>query len=168
MCVWWRATERIFVVAPGIQLQLVGQMASPKQIRGALRSFLGTYTSRYSAFDRFWLFGFIVGRVSDLRIDLMCPLAIVNESAPLAAAREVARAKFQEQLVKNGVAASVASAWLLIEVSPTGAEVRPHWRNAQPVRFTVEASSIKGVIVSESVVIQVAPHDPRFEQQSDH
>jgi hypothetical protein len=33
-------------------------MVTPRAIRGMLRNFLGTYTSQYSDYKGYWLFGF--------------------------------------------------------------------------------------------------------------
>ena len=50
-------------------------MAKRRAIRGVLGNFLGTFTSRYSDYDGYWLFGFLVADLKDLRIDLLLSLA---------------------------------------------------------------------------------------------
>ena len=49
-------------------------------IKGVLHNFIGTYTSRYSDYDGYWLFGMVVRDVAELRIDLLYPN--VNATAP--------------------------------------------------------------------------------------
>ena len=46
-------------------------MASRRVIKGVLGNFLGTYVSRYSDYDGYWLFGFLVGDLGELRINLL-------------------------------------------------------------------------------------------------
>jgi hypothetical protein len=40
-------------------------------IKSVLHNFLGTYTSRYSDFNGYWLFGFLVGDISQVAVDLL-------------------------------------------------------------------------------------------------
>ena len=141
-------------------------MAKPRAIRGALRSFLGTFTSRYSQFNRYWLFGFVLKHGDRFDIDLMSSDLEPADPKPVAAARALARLRFREQMAKNRVKESVVAASLSIEVAPEGVAVVPHWRNAKPVRFTVEARSKGGESISASSIVQVAPHNPFFEMQS--
>ena len=44
-----------------------GEVSMPRRrtIKGVLDNFLGTYTSRYSDYDGYWLFGMVVGEVTD-------------------------------------------------------------------------------------------------------
>jgi hypothetical protein len=47
-------------------------MMKPRRIiKGVLHNFLGTYTSRYSDYDGYWLFGMLVRDVEELSIDLL-------------------------------------------------------------------------------------------------
>jgi hypothetical protein len=71
-----------------------------RNLKGVLAGFLGTYTSRYSDYQGFWLFGFIVGLPNPLEIDLLG----VQENAlsPEDMAGDLARVKFREQLRKHG------------------------------------------------------------------
>ncbi len=48
-------------------------MACRNAIRGALNGFLGTYTSRYSDFGGYWLFGLVANELRQLQIDLLAP-----------------------------------------------------------------------------------------------
>jgi hypothetical protein len=46
------------------------RMPGRRSITGVLCGFLGTYTSRYSDFDGYWIFGFLVAQVVDVKFDL--------------------------------------------------------------------------------------------------
>jgi hypothetical protein len=84
-----------------------------RNLKGVLAGFLGTYTSRYSDYQGFWLFGFIVGLPNPLEIDLLG----VQENAlsPEDMAGDLARVKFREQLRSTALSfrPSVALGWLL-------------------------------------------------------
>lgn len=74
-------------------------MPGRRSITGVLYGFPGTYTSRYSDLDGYWLFGFLVPEVVDVNFDLMGDRAI-SVASPLAFAETLARAKFKEQMGK--------------------------------------------------------------------
>src|SRR5262245_28787953 len=89
-------------------------MATRKAVRGVLGNFLGTYTSRYSDSDGYWLFGFLVADLGELRIDLLAPPASDSEG-PLGLAVRSAAAKFADQMQKAGlVCPQIQEAWLTI------------------------------------------------------
>ncbi len=75
-------------------------MMRRRTINGVLHNFLGTYTSRYSDYDGYWLFGLLVGEVGELKIDLLSPTVGTTTSAPVAAVIELAVRKFREQMEK--------------------------------------------------------------------
>ncbi len=72
-------------------------MATRRTMRGVLGNFLGTYTSRYSDFDGYWLFGFLVSDLGEFRIDLLAPNP-GEPNTPLAVAVQLAAAKFDDQM----------------------------------------------------------------------
>src|SRR4051794_17775759 len=89
-------------------------MATRKVIRGVLSNFLSTYVSRYSDYDGYWLFGFLVSDLGELRIDLLVPI-VGDPDTPLGAAIRSAAAKFADQAGKAGLTRSqVRDAWLAI------------------------------------------------------
>src|SRR5688572_18734716 len=93
-------------------------MATRRAIRGVLGNFLGTYTSRYSDYGGYWLFGFLVADLGELRIDLLAPPPGESD-APLGVAARSAAAKFADQLRHAGLARSqVREAWLTIRKLP--------------------------------------------------
>lgn len=46
-------------------------MPTQRAIRGVLGNFLGTYTSRYSEHDGYWLFGLVVAELGELEVNLL-------------------------------------------------------------------------------------------------
>lgn len=142
-------------------------MPTRNALRGVLAGFLGTFTSRYSDYDGYWLFGFLVLE-SEIIIDLLGD-ASDDASPPLRAARELARMKFREQLGKSGLPRStVQRASLYVERPPTPEEgLAGNWRRSGfGVRFRAIAVADNGRSYQREEVVFVAPHDPRFESRS--
>jgi len=75
-------------------------MPTRNALRGVLAGFLGTFTSRYSDFDGYWLLGFLV-KEREIVIDLLADPS--DDSSPVSAARHLAAVKFGEQLQKSGL-----------------------------------------------------------------
>ena len=46
-------------------------MASRSVIKSVLWNFLGTYMSRYSDYDGYWLFGFLIEDMGELEINIL-------------------------------------------------------------------------------------------------
>jgi len=73
-------------------------------IKSVLNNFLGTYTSRYSDFGGFWLFGSLVAVTRELNIDLLGPLRDpTSEDSIEVIASRLARQKFRQQMKKSGL-----------------------------------------------------------------
>jgi hypothetical protein len=81
-------------------------MASRKTMKGILQNFLGTYTSRYSDYNGYCLFGMFVSDLDELKINLLATENIAGESKPMTIARQLAVTKFNEQANKVGLAVS--------------------------------------------------------------
>ena len=142
-------------------------MATRRVIRGVLGNFLGTYTSRYSDHDGYWLFGFLVADLGELMINLLGQ----DESTPtsaVSAAISSAVTKFDEQRRKADLAlAHIREAWLTIQ-RLSGEEngwVNNHWSSGFGVRFTVAAVMDNGRGYKHGKVVFVAPHNPEFESR---
>ena len=87
-----------------------------------LGNFLGTYTSRYSDYEGYWLFGFLVRDLCELKINLWEPTTIETLS-PLTMAKQSAQVKFKDQLRTAGLDQSqVRDAWLTIRTRPDPVE----------------------------------------------
>ena len=61
-------------------------MTTRKAMKGVLDGFLGTYMSRYSHYEGYWLFGFLICDLPCLRVDLLSDGARADETAPEALA----------------------------------------------------------------------------------
>jgi hypothetical protein len=136
-------------------------------MNGVLAGFLDTYTSRYSDFEGYWIFGFIVETIEVLEIDLLAKPT--SAAGAIAAAENLARAKFCEQLRKHGFATSAASAGNL-RISPGVDEVErlagDLRRSGRDLTFHASVLSDTGTRYTRAKVVFVASHDPRFEQRS--
>jgi hypothetical protein len=143
-------------------------------IVSAIHNFLGTYTSRYSSYDRFWLFGFLVAPTLELDAPLQVELMAADGStdAPLTPARRaatLARARWGEQLAKARVArALVAQAALTLRVaSEHGRVILPEdGREAVALAFEVVVVAASGRVYRGARTVWVAPHDPSRERRS--
>jgi hypothetical protein len=148
-------------------------MASRKLMKGILRGFLGTYTSRYSEFDRYWLFGFIVAALGEWTIDLLdCPVASVVPD-PADTVRGLAANKFRDQMSKAGLQfEAVRSATLSIQRGeprrcslymvgyPGIQESRTVEVSGFDVTFSAQAVMDSGRVYEACERVFVAPQDP--------
>jgi hypothetical protein len=133
-----------------------------------LWNFLGTYCSRYSDMHGYWLFGFLVRELGELRIDLLAPSS-VESSGALDAAIRLAAEKFENQARKGGLVPSqVLGAWLTIRRLPgeTEAMVNGHARIGYRVSFRAEAMMKAGRRYEKQQTVVIAPHDPEIERRS--
>ena len=143
-------------------------MRESSRIRNALAGFLGTYSSRNTDYKGYWLFGFIVDCLSELHIDpLMQPRSLA--STALHAARDLARAKFLDQLLKNGITVDrVRQAALTVRRLPGKLErsIDDHVRAGFMVNFHIEAVMQDDRSYDRSCIVFVAPHDAEVERRS--
>jgi len=144
-------------------------MARRRNIKGVLHNFLGTYTSRYSDFDGYWLFGFLVEVIRELRIDLIEVRAECNETTPIATAERLGVTKFSEQMEKAGLPTScIREAHLKITKSPELIDgfVNGWLSSGYQVKFVVEAVTDLGKTYESTMSLFVAPHNPKVERRS--
>ena len=141
-------------------------MVSTRAINQALYGFLGTFTSRYSECDGYWLLGFLVGR-EPLLIDLLHQSTIPAMSGdPVDVARAVAFERFKVQLSKARIERDeVQSATLRIETLG-GVHGLVAGRAGRRMRFRTAVIVKGGRSVERAVDVGVAVHDPKFERQS--
>ena len=140
-------------------------MASSRMIKSVLRGFLGTYTSRYSDYRGYFLFGLIVSDLDELEVNLLSPRASGPASA-LASAEKLAATKFEDQVRKAGLRPEqILEARLTIKRSPTMAtgSVNQHPCEGWHVTFHASALMDQGRLYKDEQVLFVAPHDPRVE-----
>jgi hypothetical protein len=143
-------------------------MTSRQVILGVLHNFLGTFTSRYSDFDGYWVFGFLVESMDAVRIDLLADVESAN-STPSGFIRWLAVQRFSEQIAKAGLSKeSFREAYLdILKV----AESKVGFVNGQSssgydVRFKAHAITDLCRAYDSTISIFVAPHDPKIELRS--
>jgi hypothetical protein len=140
-----------------------------RRLNGALHNFLATFTSRYSDYDGYWLFGFLLKDAEDLKIDLINPNSDSPSSTPLQVAANIARQKFQDQLAKAGLNISCArDAHVTITKlsEPRRGFVNGHVSDGHEVRCLATVVTDLGKTYHRQMNIFVAPHNPEIEFRS--
>jgi hypothetical protein len=138
-------------------------------VKSVLHNFLGTFTSRYSDFNGYWLFGFLVDDLEHLRVDLIRPCQESNDPTALGVAERLAVQKFAEQVGKARIAIScVRQAHLDMT---TFRDTRPvavngHVSLAYRMTFVVRVVTNVGKVYETGATLFVAPHNPRTELRS--
>lgn len=144
-------------------------MTSLKVTKSVLRNFLGTYVSRYSDFDGYWLFPQLVSELRDWSIDLLGSEPATETQTPRSAAVWLARRRFCEQAAKAGVGVDrMRAASLVIRKSDDMREGSGHLvgRSGYDVVFTVQATMDSGRTFRAESSVFIAPHDPGRESRS--
>jgi len=144
-------------------------MTNRRVIWGVLHNFLGTFTSRYSDFDGYWVFGLLVESMDTVRMDLLGEVAESADSTPSDFTRRLAALKFSEQLARAGVLREwFREAHLDMSKSPEGTRgfVNGRIATGYTVRFQAYAVTDHGRAYERTASIFVAPHDPRIELRS--
>jgi hypothetical protein len=137
-------------------------------MRADLDNFLSTYISRYSTFDGYWVFGFIVNNLEILEIDLLSPKKPENDIA-LGIAHNLASCKFMEQLRKSGLNISCVTRASVILSKSSAMRlciVEDSHRAGFDVTFKAWAFTDDGKRYECSDTVFVAPHDPKLERRS--
>jgi hypothetical protein len=139
-------------------------MPTRRVVKAVLGNFLVTYTSRYSDFQGYWLFGLVEAELGFLELDLLSsPIA---DKTPSAALRRFAIVKFRDQLSKSGLPQeSLARATLTITKQPNTVA---GWHgdrmtNGAMVDFRASVVLDNGREYAKVVTVFVAPHDPTIE-----
>ena len=143
-------------------------MTSRGVIPGVLHNFIGTLTSRYSDFDGYWVFGFLVEGMDTVRIDLLGEVSESDDS-PSGFARRLAAQKFSEQIAKAGLPREwFREAYLVISKSSesTFGVVNGQSSSGHAVRFQAHVVTDLGRVYDRTASIFVAPHDPKIELRS--
>ena len=141
-------------------------MRSRRAIKGVLHNFLGTFTSRYSDFDGYWLFGLLVENLGCLSIDLL-DASGERTATPRAHAEWLAVQKFAEQIGKAGLAKSCLREARLEITKVSEAQhaccVNGHYCSGYVMRFVAQAVTDLGQKYERTLSILVAPHDSKAE-----
>ena len=120
-------------------------MPHRKDLKSVVHNFLGTYTSRYSDNDGWWVFGLAEPQLTDARLDLLSTLNNVHD--PLSAATQLAQLRFSEQLAKAKIPGSfVREAHLTVTRSPepSRGQVNGRWCDGHIFTFAVRVVSDHG------------------------
>jgi hypothetical protein len=145
-----------------------GAMTTRRVMKSILHNFLGSYTSRYSEYRSFWLFGFLVNKLMPMEIDLLGEGGI-NSSRPRDVATTLAVSGFQVQVRQSGLDfLRIADARLRIERLPgmvTGL-INGHHSKGHNVIFKASEITDIGRRYEVEQVLFVAPHSSRFEYAS--
>jgi hypothetical protein len=142
---------------------------SRKAIKGVLHNFLETYTSRYSDYDGYWLFGVLIEELEQFNINLLDTGCGTTESAPMTAAVQLAATKFQEQMGKAGLSMSCIREARLAATKSSNLRngyVNGHRSTGFDISFIARAVSHGGKSYECRKSVFVAPHDPDVELRS--
>jgi len=142
-------------------------MPSSRVLTGVLHNFLGTLTSRYTEFDGFWLFGFIVPSFPELDIDLLA-LPEVADLTPEGVFRSVACGRFAEQLGKAGLERARLEQAVLYWRRSDARPVPSVWglREGYRVVFEVFTSVASGRKFRRATSRFILAHNPKLESRS--
>lgn len=143
-------------------------MVTRRAIKGILRNFLGTYTSRYSAYNGYWLFGFLVRDVVEAEFDLLTHDTHAADK-PLAVAADLARVKFKDQVRKARMDLSwIRNARVRMTRLPdaTTGLINGHSCSGNNVSVWADAVMDNGREYESEQLVFVAPHDARVELRS--
>jgi hypothetical protein len=144
-------------------------MTTDRAFRGVVRNFLSTYASRYSDYQGYWLFGFIVSSLSEFRVDLLTPAVPDPHTPSSALAAYLAHQKFTEQVQKARLDLSrLRGATLLLarKTPPVYGFVNGHRSAGHVIAFRATAVTETGRSYSAELEVFVAPHDPAIENRS--
>ena len=136
-------------------------MTTRRAFKGALCGFLGTYTSRYSDYDGWWIFGLLVADLTSMSIDLLAPVSPGVVPQPSEAARRLAVVKFQEQVAKARLSpALLREARLDITrgMESRSCFVNGHAREGSALHFRATVTTDQGRTYECTCVVFVAPH----------
>ena len=137
-------------------------MPTRRSIKGVLQNFLDTFTSRYSDYGGYWLFGIIADDLAGLHIDLLTASIPSIASKPLIFTADLAGAKFREQMQKVGLPLTfVREAHLSVTRSALAVRGKDQLHRAgYDFTFTASVISDRGAPFEAHTTVFVAPHRP--------
>lgn len=135
-------------------------MASRADIHAVLHNFLGTFISRYTNYQGYWLFGFLVPEIDRIEIDLLQAARTPDTASAMEVTVLTATEKFREQALKAGVMQWIQTATLTIEklAGTVQMQIEAHEMTAYSLSLTARATSDLGRDYTHSRTIYVAPH----------
>jgi len=144
-------------------------MTRRRVIRGVLHNFLGTFTSRYSDFDGYWMFGLLIEDMDTESIDLLAVSAETTDATPSAFAKRLAAQRFTEQIAKTGISRSwLREAYLdLLKSQDSRLGIfNGRFSSGYDLKFLARIVTDLGSVYERSASIFVAPHDPKVALRS--
>ena len=135
-------------------------------MKSVLAGFLGTFASRYSDYQGYWLLGLVEPDLDGWTVDLLGPA--LTGGSPAVDARRLAIRRFAEQVSKSGLDLGlIREAVLNATVAPGTAQ---GWHGdvvsaGRRVRFFVHAVMDNGHVYEAEQEVFVAPHDPELERR---
>ena len=144
-------------------------MPRRKAIKGVLHGFLGTFTSRYSDYDGYWVFGFITDAMNDLTINLLEVEDTNAGNDAVLFVAQLAHRKFSEQMDKEHVPLSfVRRAQMTITQSAAPAKgfAAGHLCTGHIYVFSVQVVTDLGKLFQAKAQMFVAQHDSVVEHRS--
>jgi hypothetical protein len=143
-------------------------MPTRRVIQSVLHNFLGTYTSRYSDYAGYWLFGFMLESLDCIEFDLLAAESIA--AVPIVEfARQLAVRRFADQLRKSSLdRLRIREVTLAIKRLPKTIiePVNGRPSNGYGVRFEVTAITDTGQRFAAARTVFVAPHNPQRDIRS--
>ena len=141
-------------------------MPSARVLRGIAYNSLDTYVSRYSSYNGYWLFGFLVGSLSHVDFDLLAPQG--PSGTPLEAAQARAVHVFREQLAKAGLEiARIRNARLTLQRGRVANVVTEDFSTSGwEVLVSLHAEASTGRVFHAERVVCVAAHNPNVERRT--
>jgi hypothetical protein len=140
-----------------------------RRLTGVLYGFLDTFTSRYSDYDGYWIFGLLVREGDEVSLNLLHTNSNFEESVIISAATGIARAKFNEIRQKFHIPAEFVSEGrvLVSKLEPaTLGLVNGRTSKGHLYSVCAEATSDLGKKYTARKTIFIAPHDPAVEHRS--
>jgi hypothetical protein len=134
-------------------------MPRSRALKGVIAGFLGTFASRNSDYDGYWLFGLLVEAPQEVKIDLLQSSASPPGSEPWAFATRLARLKFQKLLAQAGLSPQrLEAATLEIGFVASDLTVSGHNPGGYFVDLAVSVSGPTGCAFSGETRIFAFPH----------
>jgi hypothetical protein len=137
-----------------------------RRVKGILNNFLSTYTSRYSDFRGYWLFGLLVADLAeDLEFSLLTsPDTQLGQVA--VAAITLAAERFNDQMAKGKLSLShIRDARMRIHRRPEQVTTARYGLGYN-VEFVATMHMVTGKVTQSDCFIYVAPHNPSKELRS--
>jgi len=146
--------------------KLMSKRQKQPNLQAAIDHFLDRYVSRFSEFNGYWLFGFLVRDNLNLEIDLLDE-GNTGGRSPAGVARSIAVHEFQ-QLIARTPPHHVSQARLTIKTSDQSVEqlAGGALRRGHEMTFEVDVTTDEGTTHHATCARFVAPHDPALEKMS--